>query len=94
MFGSEKLNSTKFEEFLDYFVIRKVMSGESFMKLAVRVMKKLNKWLFENNYIDQDDYEELKEYFGEANDLPNVEKLGEMIFDYSRKTADKPFEDV
>ncbi|TFJ91663.1 hypothetical protein [Lentibacillus salicampi] len=93
MFGPDYLDESDFEEFLDYFMIRKVASSESFMKVAVRVMKKLNKWLFENKYFDQDDYVDAQEYFGEANDLPDVEKLADLIFDYSRMTMDTPFED-
>src|SRR5699024_7771013 len=75
-------------------MIRKVMSSESLMKSAVRVMKKLNKWLFENHYFDQITYNELKEYFGEANDLPKVEKLSDLIFDYARMSPDKPYEEI
>lgn len=33
-------------------------------------MKNLNKWLYENNCIDQATYNDLREYFGEAKDLP------------------------
>ncbi|MEW9677184.1 hypothetical protein ABRT01_13515 [Lentibacillus sp. L22] len=54
----------------------------------------MNKWLFENNYIDQDEYANLKDYFGESNDLPTVEKLADLIFDYSRGTTNQPFEDI
>ncbi|MBP1970498.1 hypothetical protein J2Z83_002619 [Virgibacillus natechei] len=94
MFGVEKLSSTKFSEFLDYFIIRKVMSGESFMEIAVRVMKKLNKWLYDNNYTDLATYNDLREYFGEAKDLPKVEKMADLIFQQARKTQEKQFDEI
>ncbi|WP_373893919.1 hypothetical protein [Virgibacillus sp. CBA3643] len=93
MFGQSKLKESVFTEFLDYFMIRKVMSSESFMKVAIRVMKKLNKWLHANNYIDREEYDDVQEYLGEAKDLPDVEKLADLIFDYSRGTMDTAFED-
>ncbi|GGJ94913.1 hypothetical protein GCM10007063_16820 [Lentibacillus kapialis] len=94
MFSPEKLSSGSFDEFLDYFMIRKVMSSVSFMKAAVKVMKKLNKWLFENGYINQSTYHNVLEYFDEAKDLPDVEKLADLFLDYAEKTPDKPFEEI
>lgn len=89
MFDHDKLEPSVISEFLDYFIIRKVMSGEEFMKIAVRVMKKLTKWLYESDYVDQDTYNEFIDYFEDAKDLPNVEKLAELIFHHSKKSLKK-----
>lgn len=95
MFGQDKLDSGSVEEFLDYFIIRKVASGEDFMKIAVRVMKKLSKWLYENQYVDECEYDELMEYFGEGGkELPNIEKLADLIFQHAHNDRFKQYENV
>src|SRR5690625_114547 len=45
IFDIEKVDFSTYSEFFEYFIIRKVMAGESFMKKAVTIMKKLTKWL-------------------------------------------------
>ena len=41
-------------EFLDYFVPRKVMSGDEFiLKTCPRVIRKLLKWILNDNYSDR-----------------------------------------
>ena len=93
-FGQDKLVTSVISDFLDYFIIRKVMSGEEFMKVSIRVMKKLAKWLYENNYVPQDTYDDFKEYFGDAKDLPNVEKLAELIFYHANKSPRKRYKEI
>jgi len=90
LFGKGELTEYKISEFLDYFMIRKVMASESLMKNAVRVMKRFSKWLTEKGFSD-DDYQD---YFEEVKDLPKVEKLAELIFDYARNTPELQYEDV
>ncbi|WP_156291050.1 hypothetical protein [Oceanobacillus salinisoli] len=82
IFGQEELTGYQMSEFLDYFMIRKVMASESLMENAVRVMKRLSKWMTEKGF-SNDDYQD---YFQEVKDLPKVEKLAELIFNHARNT--------
>ena len=63
LFGIDKIDFTIYNEFFEYFIIRKVDSGESYMKKAVRVMKKFTNWLKENDNIQDKQHEELLDYF-------------------------------
>lgn len=51
------------DEFLNYFIVRKVSDSESYVKKSIRVMKKLAKWLFVGKRIDKEQYGELMECF-------------------------------
>lgn len=93
IFGAKQLSNGVFCEFLDYFIIRKVMSGEDFMKKAVRVMKKLVKWLYDNQYIHQAVYAEMKEYFSEASNLPTAEKVSDLIYEETKKSPRVMYEE-
>ena len=82
---------SRLSEFLEYFIIRKVASGESFMKTAVRVMEKFAKWLYENEYISKTEYTEIKDYFSEGKDksLPNAEKVADLFYDETNRNWQK-----
>src|SRR5258708_22855848 len=43
------------DEFLGYFMIRKVMAGQELLRAAGTVTKKLAAWLCENGYAGEDD---------------------------------------
>ncbi len=90
LFGPDKLDTTTNSEFLDYFVIDKVMGSEEFLKQSLRVMKKLSKWLQVNGYTTDDD----REYFNESKDLPNVERLSKLIYKHVQHSHDKNCDDV
>lgn len=90
IFGADKLDEMVFSEFLDYFLIRKVMGGKYCMKKSVRVMKKLSSWLKEKQYTDED----YKEYFKEASDLPNVGELAELIYEHAMKSPEKEYDEI
>jgi hypothetical protein len=36
----------------------------------------------------------IKDYFGDAKDLPNVEKLAELIFQHAKKSPRKQYSDI
>ncbi|KPH73474.1 MULTISPECIES: hypothetical protein [Bacillaceae] len=90
LFGQDELTENQISEFLDYFLIRKVMGPESLIKKAVRVMKKFSKWMNEKNY-SKDDYQD---YFEEVKDLPKVEKLAQLIYHCARNAPELQYEDV
>lgn len=96
LFGVDKIRSSTYSEFFEYFIIRKVASGESFMKTAVRVMKKFTNWLFENSYLDRKQYSTLKEYFDKDHDkvLPKAEKVSDLVYEHARTSPKKNYEEI
>src|SRR5690625_3492580 len=76
-YGLDQFTTSIYSEFFEYFIVHKVASGEIFMKSAVRVIKKLTTWLFEEDYINSKKYRKLIEYFaeGKTKSLPKAEKV-------------------
>lgn len=88
IFGPDHIDSTIVSEFLDYFVIRKVMAGRDAMKTYGRVMKELVKWLHEKGYMVEDEYEDSAERVEELKgDLPKVSELSDLIYDYIQNSV-------
>jgi len=76
------------DEFLNYFMIRKVMCGKELMQAAGTVTKKLGKWLKEKGYIQPESAEELVSSGATAaKELPAAEELARMLADYADRTA-------
>lgn len=84
------------EEFLDYFVIRKVASGESFMKDCIRVLKKFSKWLEEHHYINEQEYQGFHSYFksGKTVSLSNAEKVSNLLYEHSLNNQNIQYEEI
>jgi len=87
VFGPEKIPDNV-DEFLNYFMIRKVMCGKELMQAAGTVIKKLGKWLKEKGYIEA---ESAADVVGcgatAAKELPATEELAWMLADYADCTA-------
>lgn len=68
------------DEFLSYFVPRKVIAGEEFLKTAGTVMQKLGKWLGEQGYIKPEEAA-LAQASGRqaSHDLPTARRLAEFL---------------
>jgi len=80
LFGPDKIAENT-GEFLGYFLIRKVMAGGDFKRLAGTVIKKLSKWLAEQGYISEEDAALGKEEgSAAARDLPKAEKAGSILY--------------
>ena len=45
-------------EFLGYFMVRKVVAGQELLRAAGTVTKKLARWLHDQGFIDETDFEE------------------------------------
>jgi hypothetical protein len=91
IFGPDKIGSSEMGEFLDYFMIRKVMGSKDLMKTVGRVMRKFVKWMNEKGYMNEEEYENTAEIVDELKDeLPKVGKLSSLIYDYIQ---DNPPED-
>lgn len=82
IFTPEQISSTEINEFLNYFLIRKVMGSKELMKNVSRAMKKLVKWMNEKGYMEQEDYEYSIEVTDKAKeDLPQCEELANLIYE-------------
>ncbi len=85
-FGPDKI-AESLGEFLNYFMIRKVMAGEELLRAAGTVTKKLAKWLGERGYLDKNAVETAVERGADAaRDLPKAEKLSRLPFEQARKS--------
>ena len=83
IFGPEYIGDSEVEEFLSYYMIRKVSAGVDFMKASVRVTNKLVKWLHANGYMDDEDYEETEENVRELkSDVPEAKELAFLLTEY------------
>jgi hypothetical protein len=86
VFGPAKI-ADNLGEFLDYFMIRKVMAGEELLRAAGTVTKKLAKWLGVHGYLDENAVEDAVDRgAAAARDLPNAEKLCGLLFEQARKS--------
>lgn len=95
IFGSEQIDVWVIRSYLKDFIIRKVASEEGFMKKAIRVMKKLSEWLFENKYIDQESKKEMEGFFsGEAGQLPVMQKLSGLLYEHTEWSPQREYEDI
>jgi hypothetical protein len=86
LFGADKI-AENLGEFLDYFMIRKVIAGEELLRSAGTVTKKLVKWLGERGYLDQTAVDVAVDRAADATrDLPKAEKLSRLLFEQSSNT--------
>jgi hypothetical protein len=69
-------------EFLNYFMVSKVIVGADTLRASGTVMKKLAKWLVEQEYVKSDDADVAIEQGSDAaRDLPAAEKLSTLLYD-------------
>lgn len=93
LFGADQITLSTFDEFIDYFVRHKVMSGKDFFKVTVRVMKKLSTWLYNENHMDQATYATFQTYFQEdVKEIEQLEKLSDLIYDEQKKSPQVDYE--
>ncbi len=87
IFGPEKI-LTGLPTFLNYFMIRKVMASESFLRSAGTVANKLVKWLAECELVPSDDAEMARKIALQATkQLPAAERLARVLYDYAQTHA-------
>lgn len=90
LFGPDQI-PTQIGQFLGWFVIRKTMAGQEFLKACGTVTKKLGKWLEANGYVDDSAAADMLDRGAEATDeLPKAEKLGDFLYQETRKVP--PFD--
>lgn len=84
LFGPEKIPE-QVGQFLDWFVIRKVMAGQEFLEACGTVTKKLGKWLAAHGYVGVAAAAEMTERGAEAGvELPKAEQVGELLYEETR----------
>ena len=83
IFGPGTIGSNEIGEFLDYFIIKKVMGSKELMKTVGRVMRKFVRWMNEKGYMSNEEYRITAERVDSLKDeLPKVEELASMIYHY------------
>jgi len=81
LFGPEKI-PPDLGEFLDYFMVRKVIAGRELLKASGTVTGKLARWLADHGYIDQAAAEDASDLARDAaRDLPTADRLGMLLHD-------------
>jgi len=81
VFGPEKI-AENVGEFLNYFMIRKVICGKDMMRAAGTVTKKLGKWLLQKGYVGEEQAEDVVEHGADA-----ARDLTDMLMEYADRTA-------
>jgi hypothetical protein len=85
LFGPDKIVQS-LDNFLGYFIIRKVVAGEDFLRAAGTVTKKLSRWLEEKGYLSQEAAgEATRTSAAAARDLPKAERAARIL----RESADR-----
>jgi hypothetical protein len=85
LFGPEKIADV-LGEFLDYFMVRKVMAGEELLRAAGTVTKKLAKWMAANGYLDAGPAgEAIERGASAARDLPRAERLSRLLYEQAQR---------
>ena len=83
IFGPDKI-SENVGEFLNYFMVRKVICGKDLLRSSGTVMKKLGRWLGEKGYVGGDEAEIVTDHGADAaRDLPVAEELCSVLMDYA-----------
>jgi hypothetical protein len=81
LFGPEKILG-ELDHFLSYFMIRKVIAGEDFVRAAGTVARKLAKWLIANSYVVEDDAREvIEDVRATARDVPRAARAARLLVD-------------
>ncbi len=94
LFGPDKIVDA-LGEFLDYFMVRKVMAGEEFLRAAGTVTKKLAKWMAANGYLDAASAGEAVERGASAaRDLPRAERLSRLLYEQAQRAANSDRHDA
>jgi len=87
IFGPDKILPC-LSNFLNYFMIRKVMASEALLQAAGTVTRKLIRWLEERGYISREQALKGSRIASEAaRELPAAERLARLLYDYAQNHA-------
>ena len=98
LFGPEHILSNV-DEFLGWFMVRKVMAGKDLLRAAGTMTKKLARWLAEQGYVEGAAVDHAVERGGTAGrDLPAARKLADLLDEFASGDREEgeegPFEIV
>ena len=86
LFGPEELLAN-LDEFLGYFMVRKVFASQELLRSAGTVAKKLANWCYEHGYVSGEERDLAVERGADGSqDLPRAERLATLLFELSRTT--------
>jgi len=87
LFGPEYILSET-DEFLGYFMVRKVMAGQDLLRSAGTVIRKLASWLHQHGYVGEG-ARDLAAGRGmkASRDLPRAERLASLLYEQRLPTA-------
>lgn len=95
IFGPDNITPYEISEFLDYFMVKKVVGSNTLLKTVGRVTRKFVKWMDEKGYMDPESYEVAARTVDELKgDLVNVAEFGDLIYDYIQKSPEVDFEET
>ncbi|ABK17456.1 hypothetical protein [Syntrophobacter fumaroxidans] len=87
IFGPDKILPS-LGNFLNYFMIRKVMASEALLQATGTVVKKLIKWLEDRGYVDREQALRSTRIASEAaRELPAAERLARLLYEYAQHHA-------
>jgi len=82
IYSIDKIKGYLLDDFMTYFMIKKVWGSKELMKNTGTVLRKFVKWLKENSYIEEEKFNDLYDLVNEKkDDLPKVEELSELLYD-------------
>ena len=85
VFGPEHI-LPNLDEFLGYFMVRKVWASKQLLRAAGTVTRKLARWLADKEYVDAVSAREARELGAEAaRSLPEAEDLGDALRDLAAR---------
>lgn len=88
LFGPEKIPE-HLGEFLDYFMVRKVIAGQELLRASGTVTGKLVRWLAARGYVDAEAAEDATERAHDASrDLPMADRLGSLLLDVADRAPE------
>jgi hypothetical protein len=88
LFGPEKIPEN-LGEFLDYFMVRKVIAAQELLRASGTVTGKLVCWLAERGYIESGSAEDARDRARKASrDLPMADRLGMLLHDVTDHAPD------
>ncbi len=94
LFGPEKIPQN-LGEFLDYFMVRKVIAGQELLKASGTVTGNLVRWLAERGYVGEESAADASDRAREAaRDLPMADRLGMLLHEVTDRAPVIDPEDV
>jgi hypothetical protein len=95
VFGPDRITDSEIAEFLDYFMVRKVVGSNTLMEIVGRVIRKFVKWMGEKGYMDPELREAAVRTVDDLKgDLAKVAELSDLIYNYIQESPDVDFEET